>query len=269
MADIIRYSKPGSDWKDIDLKSFNIQVIDEPDVAAFFGIPTLPVPNVSEVILNNVEMPNDDLTAEEGRFFKLLDDANYESAPEAQVDDFAYFLLEMLGFSAGRTRRVHTLQDLKMFMCGSVVRVRANVAVTERVGGGSEYILLVQDDKQYLEQLKPGEPEPQLVAYALAAFHENNESRARDGQPPILAHTFPAVIMIGTAAVFYKIPITYELAHAVGAGTYPEHTTIVQKFQPPVDDLQNYLSEGMANLGNRRSVLACYEALKRLVLSMP
>lgn len=285
MANLIRSSKPGNEWTDNDLQSYNIKVVAEPDVEAFFGIPALPAANVSNVILDNLDMPGGDLTPGEENFFKLLEDANYKPALEACVDDFARFLLEMLGFNSGRTRRVHTRRELKMLMCGTIVSAQTDVAITEKVGNGSRYVLLVQEDKvrtqpirsvfriliqlyqRYLAQLSEGEPEPQLMAEALAAFRENNQARARDGQPPIVAHTFPAIIMIGTAAVFYKIPITQELAQAVGAGTYPEHATIVQKFQPPVDDVDEYLTVGMANLGNRRSVFECYEALKHLVSS--
>ena len=81
-----------------------------------------------------------------------------------------------------------------------------------------EVFLLLQEDK--LSSFK--DPEPQLIAEAIAAYAVNNKVRQDSLSLPLLPSIpFPAITMIGTSPNFYKITVTAELSAAVQQGTYP------------------------------------------------
>ena len=81
----------------------------------------------------------------------------------------------------------------------------------------NEVLLLVQEDKRLLS-LK--DPEPQVIAEAIAAYAVNNKVRiAFLNLAPLTTVTPPAITMIGTNPIFYKITITAELSTAVQPGT--------------------------------------------------
>jgi hypothetical protein len=72
--------------------------------------------------------------------------------------------------------------------------------------------------------------------------------------------------MIGTMPIFYKIPVTCELASAVRQGISPSHTTTVEMFVPPVQNEGKMYEEGIIPLENRRTVLQCFEAFKQCLV---
>lgn len=88
-------------------------------------------------------------------------------------------------------------------------------------------LLLLQEDKR-LTSTK--DPEPQVIAKAIAAFALNNRKRERD--PILLPCMFSCLIMVGTTSVFYKIIITAALSKAVQIGTYPETEAHVLRYIP-------------------------------------
>jgi hypothetical protein len=72
--------------------------------------------------------------------------------------------------------------------------------------------------------------------------------------------------MIGSAPIFYRIPITQELLLSVVTAQYPPLVTVVQRFVPPVTNPLLYVQDGMVRLNNRRVILQCYEAFKQFVV---
>jgi hypothetical protein len=107
------------------------------------------------------------------------------------------------------------------------------------------------------------EPEPQVIAEAIAAFAANNKVRVTSlNLAPLAAATFPAITMVGTSPIFYKITVTAQLSTAVQQGTYPEHETRVLRYIPVFPRRQ---SLGMRPLENRVEVLACSEAFKQFL----
>jgi hypothetical protein len=89
-----------------------------------------------------------------------------------------------------------------------------------------EILLPVQEDKRHLEEV---DPEPQLIAEAIAAFQHNNTRLQRIGLQPIQAKTFPGITMIGSTPTFYKINDTQDLIDAVETAQYPANPTTVHK----------------------------------------
>ena len=74
------------------------------------------------------------------------------------------------------------------------------------------------------------------------------------------------IIMRGTAPTFYKMTITKELLQAVGEGTCPrDYPLFVRKLRPPVEDQEKYFKEGLKTLDNRKIIMQCFEAFKRIL----
>ncbi len=110
-------------------------------------------------------------------------------------------------------------------------------------------------------------PEPQLIAEAIAAFTENNKVLKRAKSPLFRSTTFPGITMIGTTPTFYKIPVTTNLISAIANSRRPSKVTTVERFIPTVPSPENLDSHGMKPLENRRIILQCFEAFKQFVVS--
>ena len=112
-----------------------------------------------------------------------------------------------------------------------------------------------------------GNPEPQLIANAIAAFYENNRALRAAGLPPLKSKTFAGIIMVGTAPTFYKIPVTEEILMSLATSQYPLQATTVEKFIPPVPFPERLANDGMKPLVNRRIIFQCLQAFKQFVVS--
>jgi len=254
MVNILLSAKSGSDWTGNELTAFNIQV-ETVDAATFFNTNQLPNPIVSPVILTNESRPQGQLTRSDRLFFRYLKDAI--KGEESLVDDFAHFLLSMFEYDEPE-RVIHQRKEVAFVMCGMTVAAKPDICVMSE----SDYLLLVQEDKRGTNRT---DPEPQLIAEAIAAFYQNNLRRRLAGLPMVNSQTFPGITMIGVVPVFYRIPITAELVQCVQAGSNSPEPTIVQRCVPPVPDRAAYPEEGLVPLANRRIVMQCFEAFKAFI----
>ncbi|KAI0293287.1 hypothetical protein B0F90DRAFT_1643190, partial [Multifurca ochricompacta] len=92
-------------------------------------------------------------------------------AEESAVDDFAVLLLRALGYTP-RGRVVRTRKEIPLIICGEARHAKMDVCIIDQ----NEIWLLDQEDKQHLDS---SDPEPQLIAEAIAAFAANNQTRQR------------------------------------------------------------------------------------------
>ena len=90
-------------------------------------------------------------------------------AEESAVDDFAFLLLRALGYNA-RGRVLRTRKDIPLVICGENRHATTDICIVDQ----NEILLLVQEDKRHMDN---SNPEPQLIAEAIAAFAANNEIR--------------------------------------------------------------------------------------------
>jgi len=74
--------------------------------------------------------------------------------------------------------------------------------------------------------------------------------------------------MIGTAPIFYRIPVTTALLQALATASYPQEETTVLKFIPPVPNQNRYRIDGMRSLDNRHIILQCFEAFKAVIVRL-
>ena len=213
----------------------------------------LPQPAVADEVLTRLnadEMIND-LNYKFVRYMGFRDGSGANGGVGS--DDFVVYLLTLLGY-VPRTRMTRTRVDIPLTICGEQYHAKTGVCIVDE----DDILLLVQEDKRHEERK---DPEPQLIAEAIAAFQANNTRRTRVlGQDAI-----DAKVMLGSSPTFYKIPVTKELAHAVALGQFPATPTVVNAHLLAVPRPTRRLSEGMKPLDNRRHILACYEAFMQFV----
>ena len=255
MAQLIRLAKSASDWSLNDLEAYNI-VVKEQKAEDFFGGP-LPDYTGPVGFVQVESLPAYDVDAASKALIKRLDLAMtlYEGE-ESAVDDFAAELLRALGYETDDTV-VRTRKTLRLFLCGEKVYAKTDVCVLDT---GTGVLLVVQEDKSHLNPT--ADPEPQLIAEAIAAFQENNVKRERAALEPLSEALIPGITMMGTFPRFYKIKVTDELNYAIRHGQYPETMTRVYRHTPRVPRRS---LDGMKPLDNRKHVVRCYEAFKQVV----
>ncbi|KAK0235430.1 hypothetical protein EDD85DRAFT_887982 [Armillaria nabsnona] len=234
MANLLRTAKSGSDWTTSELDAYHIEIIPV-DPLDFFGVQALPPPQVDPEILEHVEAA-DMIQDRNTELISLLD-------LEGAVVDFAVELFRVLGY-VKRDRLARTRVDLPLLICGEYCHTSTDVCL---VDCSRNDILLVQEDN-----------EAQLVAEAVAAFAQNNQSRGDVGMPPLDEKIMPGIVMLGTMPTFYKIPVSQSLLYHIRHGTYPPELTQVTCCAVPVPRP----GEGMKPLDNRKEIFRCYEAFK-------
>ena len=164
-------------------------------------------------------------------------------------------LLEKLGYASG-FRIILTRHSLPLLICGSNCNAQTDVCICDE----NNILLLVQEDKR-LDNVV--DPEPHLIAEAIAAYQRNNRTRQRELHLPILEEImFPAITLVGTFPTFYKIKVTAMLNDAVVTGRYPAVETIVFRHIPR---LPRRNSEGMKPLDNRSVIIRYLEAFRQFV----
>jgi hypothetical protein len=257
MANITRRAKSGNDWTVAELKAYNITVVSH-DAQTFFGVHPLPEPQVDAEVLN---VPTADAMANDAnyRLLRCMDRAmNRVPAQESSVDDFSVTLLRSLGYET-RGRIIHTRLDINLLVRGETRYAKAGVCIED----DTKILLLVQEDKRCEGFTNP---EPQLIAKAIAVFQANNIVRTESlNQVALDTKLIAGITMVGTLPTFYKIPVTKELSTAVATGQFPTTPTVVAMHAPDLARDALRLSEGMRPLDNRRTILQCFEAFKPFV----
>ncbi|KAH9178552.1 hypothetical protein EDB89DRAFT_954969 [Lactarius sanguifluus] len=260
MANFLRTAKSGTCWSLLELHAYNI-VIKPQDSATFFGVKTLPQPTVARELLDNLaakDMKND-------AHYKLLYymDLAGDPAPreESAVVDFTTHLLTLLDY-VPRTRMARTHTDIPLAICGQDLYAKTDVCIVN--SDSDDALLLIQEDKARKTR-RPKDPEAQLIAGAIAAFQGHNYRTRYYKQDPIVHKMIPGITLLGTSPMFYKIPVTTQLAECVELGLYPSEPTIVYTHLPELARPSRRLCEGVKPLDNRAIILSCFEALKKFV----
>lgn len=171
---------------------------------------------------------------------------------ESAVDNFAAESLRGLDYD-DNDRIVFIRHAIPFLVCGETPVGQTNICVMD----DDEILLLLQEDKRLKD------PEPQVIAGAIAAFAMNNMTRERNlNLQPHDAITLPALTIVRTTPAFYNITVTTALSKAVQTGTHPEIETRVLRYIPA---LPRRNSQGMRLLSNRLEILRCLEAFKRFL----
>lgn len=171
MANILRSSKPGSDWTFNELHAYNIH-IQYQNTTEFFGVDLMPAPQVDEELLmkKDVTSMSNFRNRELAIFLQLA--SNEEKPEEAPVDDLAVAILRLLNYD-GDMRVLCTRKDIPLVICGETTHAKTDVCLVDHEQ--HNILLLVQEDKRHGEDWVAAQP--QLVAEAIGAFAHNNELR--------------------------------------------------------------------------------------------
>jgi len=159
-------------------------------------------------------------------------------------------VLQVIGFD-GVDTRITRQRSIPLTICGESRVAAPDVCLMS----SSNILLVIQEDKTITNR---GDPEPQLIAKAIAAYQHNNRRREDLGLPPLNAMTLPCIAMIGTSPMFYLVRVTRYLSRYVSLGEFPQWRTIVSKFSPAT------ANGGMINPLGRRTALAYYDRFRHL-----
>ncbi|KAI9566181.1 hypothetical protein HD554DRAFT_2315632 [Boletus coccyginus] len=177
---------------------------------------------------------------------------------ERAIDDFAKDLLRMLNFEE-RDCVLRSHSAIPLLICGEATRtIQTNICLVRH----SFILLIVQEDKT----LSAKDPEPQVIAGAVAAFQLNNRNRCQLGMDRKDSMSIPCIRIVGTRPIFYVVPVTKELTMAVEMGQYPEHLTEVRRCV--VGEEKGRVSEGMEQLDFRLEALKHYILFRSLAKSL-
>jgi hypothetical protein len=254
MANVIRIAKSGSEWTGNDLIAYNINIVDA-DRRKFFGDSWTDNPNVSTEILSfDIDDGDRSILHKDARRVLAALDLATSSRRESLVDDFSRDLLILMDYDS-ISRTVGTRRNIDLIMCSVITCAQVDVCV-ESLNNTS--LLLLQEDKTN-ESFK--DPEPQVIAEAIAAFQENNRIRSKRFLNPLDMMIFPCITMRGTFPVFYLVPITKNLSDCIKEGKYPERETTVLRHTPKV----KRSSDGMRPTENKKRILSCFESFRRFV----
>ena len=255
MPNMLRFAKSSSDWTDNELCAYNITVVPQTK-EQFFGSAELLRPT-NPPIVGFMEVENRG-GAEDPETRKLLHYLDLALDPkvgqESAVGNFASKLLEKLGYDA-EDRIIFMRHALPFEICGTTSLTQTDVCIMD----DNEILCLVHEDKR-ATNIK--DPEPQVIAEAIATFALNNKTRDKYNLQPRNRAFIPAITMTGTYPTFYKIPVTTQLSQATQRGIYCQPETRVLRFSPV---LPTRTSLGMRFLDNRGEIVACLEAFKQFL----
>ncbi|KAF8590122.1 hypothetical protein K439DRAFT_1644792 [Ramaria rubella] len=240
MANAIRSAKSGSSWTKADLIAYNIDVVKKGEEEFFGSRANSPLDHVNRSFLEfdyGQRIPRN-----ADKIIPYLDLASRsKEGQESMVDDFAKELLRSLGFES-EGRLIRTRHILRMVISGQDSTAQTDVCIIDM---SNTLLLLVQEDKR---DENPKDPEPQVIAEAIAAFQENNKIRVDYDVDELDRMIIPCITMIGTFPIFYLVTVTRELSECVMTAQYPSSKTIVLKHVPNV----RRKSDGMKPVGSRR-----------------
>ncbi|KAF9483606.1 hypothetical protein BDN70DRAFT_293031 [Pholiota conissans] len=257
MATIPRLPRPGDDWNQNDLHSYDIR-LEFQDTQTFFGETSLPTPSIQQDILT----ASDAKATVNDESYNLL--AQIESAtnsspsePSNAVVDFSVSLFHSMGYIT-RPRVIKTWSERQFYIGSKMEGVHSDICITDNATGRD--VLLCQENRSRTD------PHARLIIAAIAAYQEYNLVRRAELRPQLDTMIIPGIIMFSSSPSFFKIPVTSELAECVEDGRFPSTPTIVAGHVPDIPKPETRFNDGMMNLDNRRIFLQSFEAFKQFLV---
>ena len=268
MALFYRGAKPSRDWNANDLAAYRITIVPQKK-KEFFG--TINLPDPAEPSLAGFMAAETRKDAEkrkaankEGENKKTRQLLHYldlamdpKIGQEAAAINFAVELLKTLDYD-DESRIVFIRRSIPFLVNVTNTVAQIDVCIMD---DENQILLLLQDDNSLTNVMNVKDPEPQVIAGAIAAFALNNQKRERDLHLPICDSVMiPCLTMVDSSPIFYKVTVTAALSKAVQTGTFPAFETRVGRYIPTLPCKR---SDGMRPLPNRLEILRCLEAFKK------
>ncbi|KAG1751461.1 uncharacterized protein EDB91DRAFT_1298392 [Suillus paluster] len=204
-AKLIRSPKSGSEWTTNELIAYNITVATQPPWEFFLQNHEPPLEGVDPSLIDS-PLDADNVTDATHTYLSYLDLATH-AGQEILIDDFARETLRVCGYLER----------------GLVLSTHYSIPLT--ISGDNRRTAQTDDKTIY----NSTQPEPQVIAGAIAAYQYNNEKRQSRELPILDTMTIPCITLVGTRPTFYLVPVTQALSVAVVTGQYPEVPTKVVK----------------------------------------
>ncbi|KAM6489558.1 hypothetical protein JOM56_014977 [Amanita muscaria] len=224
MTNLIRSAKSASNWSNHELLAYNI-FIQHQNALDFFGRELGPIDRFDPILLASTD-PADptispDFSKEAYHFLDYLDLASgADAGQESAIVDLARSVLEVTGFDEPG-KALCTRYNIPFVICGDAhIAAQTDVCLVQT---NLMILLVVEVDKNL------SNPEPQVIAKAIATFQHNNRKRVGLRLPTFDIMTIPCITMVGTRPFFYKVPVTMQLSNCVANGQYPSRPTVVSR----------------------------------------
>ena len=245
-------------WTSNDLDAYNI-IVRRQSAEDFFGYqPNILPETIDPDFLTATVPPKENLSNANYRLLQYLDLATKaNSGQESAIHDFARELLRLLDFEE-RGTLLRSRYAIPFMISGDTGCV-AQTDLCFMQEGSSTILLIIQEDKTVFSSK---DPEAQVIAEGIAAFQYNNAARDRAGLNRFESMVIPAIIVIGTRPIFYKVHVTQALSDAVAMAQYPATQTTVLKCI--VAPRSGRVSEGMEVPEFRQDILKYYEAFRKM-----
>ena len=258
MENTIPSAKSGSDWSTKELSTYNI-IIQTQSVVDFFGHELCPIedPDLLSPYKPLTSIPTG-IPKQTCRFLMYLNLISNPYSGDSALSAFAKSVLEVTDFHRQIHTLLYTLFDLPLTICGDNSR-EAILDICLVSSQLMPMILLV--GKRDKPAFGSSDPEPPVIAGAIAAFQYNNQNRAKMGLPTLETMTIPCITVKGTRPLFYKVPVTRHLSDCVATGKIPMEQTVVTRCGPPAPP-EPY--EGMEFLDYRCTALRYYYTFRDL-----
>ncbi len=257
MANLFRSAKSGSDWITNDLLTYNIRVSSQ-SPNQFYGQPLPTVESLSSIDHNLLSgtLGTKGLSDETYRLLQYFDLASRANSGQELAKEILRALrYENRGLFLRSRHAIPPLISSGLLFSGDPNRsAQTNVCLVQ---GSSTILLVVQEDISSAR-----DPDPQVIAEAIATFQCNNRIRARLAESELDSMTIPCIAMIGTRPIFYLVPVTRKLSEAVSTGQHPLSPTVVKKCVAASHSCR--LSEGMETPSFRQVALQHYAAFRTL-----
>jgi len=238
MAGLLRIAKSSSEWTAKDMLAYNIRVSSQsPEM--FYG---QPLPTDFATISRHIGIDPNLLSGTPGtqglsnETYRLLRYLDLASRPIWAVHDFAREILRALRYEL-RGLLLLTRLTIPLLISGDPNRSAQTSVCLVQCSSSIILIPVVEDNV---------DPEPKVIAVAIATFQYNNRIRARLGEHELDSISIPCITMTSTRPIFYLVPVSRELSEAVLTGLYPASTTVVSKCVAA--SKSGRLSEGMESL---------------------
>jgi hypothetical protein len=252
-------SKSGSGWTRNELIAYNIKIVPQTP-EQFFGAVGVSLTHLDPLIITGSTTDTTNLSDTTLRYLTHLDLATHASH-ESFIDEFSRQTLDLLGYSE-RGLALLTRYNIPLTISGKNKNAQTDVCL---VDGRTMILLTLQEDKTLFSY---SDPEPQVIAEAIAAYQYNNDKRERRDMATLDEMVFPCITMVGTHPTFYLVPVSRGLSDAVAIGQYPPAPTEVWKCVTVAGhNRSSSEGPGMENPEYRRVVLERLMAFKTLAKS--
>ena len=256
MAYSARHAKAGKDWSLGELVAYNIQIVSQ-SPGQFFGAAAANT-SLAEldplIITGSIDTEN--LSDTTLRYLTYLDLAA-RASQKACIDEFARQTLDLLGYPE-RGLALISQYNIPLTISNQDKSAQIDACLVDE----QNMILLILKGKMSLES-NFSDPEPRVVAEAIAAYQYNNSMRELMGLETLDEMVFPCITMVGMRPTFYLVPVSRALSNAVRTGQYSHVRTEVRRCVT-VAGRNRRISEGMGDPEYRRIALERFVAFRAL-----